>query len=459
MCPDISDNLSEDISVLLTAISQKNYPLIYKELRRFTRTFSPGDANTLLRAALAGELRLKAFRAILDNSPPVKELFSPDFIPDKKNNIPFGLLEMASGEGRADVLSLLIERGAGPNRTDSSPYSPLEAALRGYAAKSVEILVRQTELDTTWTEYLLREWALPGPLTPRRRACCRAMAPRFLGRKLRSRQPLPIPEPMTAMIIAEAENWPMLERFCRERAPISLKEGRKSLKIISRNKPPRELSLCFDSSHVPGAAGRNKPGSKAQTECAAALAALLDSCPGLLKRESECRELLRCFLWFAEEAQACLRPWAESLGSRRIAMAASDWGFYGHDMFPDLWHRLLPRGPILVLDRWSDTFDIDGFWGGKVLQDPAMFGKTLSHVLAVCPVRGKGKEGKLSPLAQTVLRFGGVRLIDSLFRQSDGLLATEDPGALADFVLKENLPRATRAAVLSLVHKDMDYDL
>ncbi len=88
-----------------------------------------------------------------------------------------------------------------------------------------------------------------------------------------------------------------------------------------------------------------------------------------------------------------------------------------------------------------------------------MFGKTLSHVMAVCPVRGKGKEGKLSPLAQTVLRFGGVRLIDSLFRQSDGLLATEDPGALADFVLKENLPRATRAAVLSHVHKDMDYDL
>ncbi len=62
-------------------------------------------------------------------------------------------------------------------------------------------------------------------------------------------------------------------------------------------------------------------------------------------------------------------------------------------------------------------------------------------------------------MAQVALRCGDLSLISRLLRQSDGLLATEDPGALLDFVIQGNCPRATRAAVLLHVHKEMDYDL
>ncbi len=447
MNTDFSNNdpgyASDDsLSPLRDAMSQKSYPSIYKELRRCSGPFSPGDAYDLLGDALENGLTLRVFEAVLDKSPPLPEILSYDNTKNLLNLIldPPGLICKAAYQDRGDVLSMFIERGASPNGTDGK-CSPLESALMGQALSSVEVLIQQPELDISWTPQLLFEWARTGADPDLRDFCIQTIAPRFTGWDPLSFQPLPIPEPMTAQIIAKARSWPLLERFCRERAPVSPEDVRAAIRIISLqalgpNLGDEPVSLMPEDT---------------QAVCAEALAALLESCPALPRRETDCRALLRCFLNLGETARERLRPWTDKLGRRRIAMDWVDWNRGEYANFPDLWQSLLPNGPTLVIDRWSGIFD-------PFLAVP-QHAKALSHILDSCPIRGKGRSGKLSPVARAVLYHGDAALIESLFQRSDGLLATEDPDALMDYVLQGSCPRAIRAAVLAHVRKTVDYEL
>lgn len=439
---DIPDNLPEDdLSELFTAISQKSYPRIYKELRR-AGAFSPQTAFHLLNDALDSGLTLRVFETVLANSPPLPEILSADNVDNLFNLTldPVSLIGRAAFLNRGDVLSLFLEHGASPNLACGGA-SPLESALMGQSLESLEVLIQRPELDTSWTPQLLFEWARPESGSGLRDFCIQTIAPRFTGWDPLSFQPLPIPEPMTPQIIAKASNWPLLERFCRERAPLSPKNAREAIRMIG---------LQVLEPYWENEAASPTP-EDAQTACAGALAALLDSCPSLLRGETSCRALLRCFLNLGETARERLRPWTDKLARRRIAMEWVDWDRGGYSGFPDLWQSLLPNGPTLVIDRWSCVFD-------PSLAVPQR-AKALSHILDSCPIRGKGRKGKLSPVARTALRHGDADLIESLFQRSDGLLATEDPDGLMNFALQGGCTRANRAAVLAHVHKTVDYEL
>lgn len=440
------DDILDKVFSLHEAISSKSYPRLYKELRRFPGVLSPETALSLLEYSLDCGLTRRAFEAILEHSRPAPEILFEDNQRKFRFGI-HGLLEYAASRDRSDILSLFLERGASPNRISGPGFidSPLETALANNSPKSVEVLMRHPGLDTAWTERLLFLWAKPRGPRSRLDACIRAMAPRFTGWDPLSGQPLPIPEPMTAEIITRHQNWPLLKRFCRERGSVSLEDGRDALEVFKWN-------------HIALATLEEQ-----QYACADALAGLLETCSGLLQREEECRELLGCFLKFDGEAQDRLRPWAESLSGRRIAMDYNKWFCVGYDKMPERWQKLLPNGPTLVIDRWDDIFrdvftmDAKLFaynFGGSPQPE-----RTLRHILDACPIRGEGRKGELSPLAETVLRCGDAALIESLLRRSGGLLATEDPVELIRCALHGGCPPANSAAVLAFVHKEPDYEL
>lgn len=444
---DIPDTLPEDdLSELFTAISQKSYPRIYKELGRCAGTFSPRTAFHLLNDALENGLTLRVFETVLANSPPLPEILSVDNVDNLFNLTldPVSLIGRAAFLDRGDVLSLFLEHGASPNLACCGGASPLEAALMGQSLKSLEVLIQRPELDTAWTPQLLFEWARSESASDIRDFCIQTIAPRLTGWNPLSFRPLPIPEPMTPQIIAKARNWPFLERFCRERAPVSPENASEAILIISLHAlpPHRENETASPAPEEE---------EEARTACAGALAALLESCPNLLRRETGCRALLRCFLNLGETARERLRPWTDKLRRRRIAMDWLDWDRGGYLGFPELWQRLLPNGPTLVIDRWSHIFD-------PSLAVPQR-AKELSHILDSCPIRGKGRKGKLSPVARAALRCSDAALIESLFQQPDALLATEDPDALLEYAQRGGCSRANRAAVLAHVHKTVDYEL
>lgn len=433
--PSWEDLPENNFSLLLDAICEKSYPLIYAQLRRYDYTFSPEAAFRLLDKALESSLSLRAFQAILERCPPVPEVLSSGFAPD----MILGsccLLDKAACLDRADVLALLLERGADPNRQPGCDSSPLEAAVAGQSLKCVELLMERPELDTAWTPQLLCEWANADRGLTLLDFCLQAMAPRFTGWEAASLQPLPIPELMTARLIAEAGNWPLLERFCRERGTLSPADGRQALNAIQ----PLEVQ---EQDH---------------RACAAALDALLKRCPSLLRGQTACRTLLRCFLRFDGEARELLRPWTESLRRRRISMEREDWIDLEYDGFLNRWLSLLPQGPVLVIDRWSDVLEdplADDVMGNEVV---LLRSEALRRILSLCPIRGKGRAGKVSPVAQAVLRYGAPDLLAELF-QPGALLAEEDPGALLEYVQDSECPRINRNAVLAYARKEEDYEL
>lgn len=298
----VPDAVMDEISGLLDAIERKAYPTIYKELRRFTEPIFPRAAFLLLCQALEKYLSLEAIEAILDRSPPLPEFLYAGSI-SRVLLCRMGLVEHSAYADRADVLSLFLERGAGPNRADGFELSPLEAALEGECPACVELLMRQPELDTSWTPRLLTDWVERWRCNPVTDSCLQAMAPRFTWVQL-SCQTAPVPEAMTADVLAISEDWPLLECFCRER-PVSRKEGFNALRVISER--------------VPRLFSGSAPDGDVYAACARALAALFECCPGLLEGYEARWRMLHCFLAlgeFSKGAQAALRPWAESLGSQ-----------------------------------------------------------------------------------------------------------------------------------------------
>ena len=187
---------------------------------------------------------------------------------------------------------------------------------------------------------------------------------------------------------------------------------------------------------------------------------LIDFIERPARRQAACRTLLRCFFRFEFEGEAreLLRPWVESLRRRRISMERIDWIDLEYDGFLNRWLSLLPQGPVLVIDRWSDALEdplaYDGMDGETVL----LRSGALRRILSLCPVRGKGRTGKVSPVAQAVLRYGVPDLLAELLRPG-GLLAEEDPDALLEFARSGDCPRMNRAAVLAYVRKEEDYEL
>ncbi len=272
-----------------------------------------------------------------------------------------------------------------------------------------------------------------------RRLCVRSVVPSFAEWTWHG-QPPPIPEPMKAEIIGEAQNWPLLERFCRERGPLSVNDGKKT-------------AWTFNYLYNSGV----RQSQYKQSAIAAALSALLESCPELLRTEECCRVLLRWYLDSGEAAREQLRPCVERLGRRMIAMAWDDWEHWGWEKLPDYWKQAMPDGPILVVDREDYTL-----CGLMVLNRAPYLADALRKILTSCPVRGKAKKGELSRWALEVLGCGDTALIGSLLQQPGGLLATEDPDALIGYVQCPewfNCPRASRAAVLAHVRRKVDYEL
>lgn len=431
----IDDDLPENnFSALMNAISNKSYSLIYRLLHKFDYTFSPRAAFLLLNEALENGLTLKVFQAVLERCPPV-----PEILPAGVSSDPFlsscGPVEKAAGADRADVLALLLERGASPNQMPNRDGSPLEAALTSQSLKCVELLMAQPELDTSWTPMLLFDWARAGHGGTLLDFCLQAMAPRFIGWEPATLESLPIPEPMTAPLIAGVGNWNLLERFCRERGSVPLDDGRQVLDDVH-----------FSSVEE----GEEKA-------CAAALNALLERCPGLLRRQRDCRVLLRCFLRFGGEAREFLRPWVKRLQHKRISMEREDWICWEYDGLPELWQSLMPTGPTLLIDRWSDV--LENFCFDEPGNDgPIRKSRALRRILSRCPVRGKGRAGKVSPVARAVLNCGAPELLSELLAPG-GLLTEEDPGALMEYVQTAECPRASRGAVLAHVKKEENYEL
>lgn len=454
MCSKKSKKITKDIADLLGSIKQKSYSLIHEELSRRAEPFSRESAFRLLVEALRHDLRLETFEAILQKSPPVPEILAPDnvegytFFKHSRQHTgqlnSLGLVEGAAYMDRDDVLSMLLERGAGPNRTLRIKCQPLDAALLGESRKCLELLTQHPELEISWSRTLLLMWALPetipaGPvevLSEARRLCLRSVVPKFAGWPPPV-QPPPIPEEMRAEIIAEARNWPLLERFCRERGSVSADDAKKAVRTFEwvYNDLPR-LSQAE------------------QGAIAAAMSALFEGCPELLRNERFCRVLLRWYLGSGETGRELLRPWVESLGGRTVAMDENDWERWGWEKFPDYWKQAMPDGPVLVVDR-------ENFILGRIMSrepDPHLT-EAFRKILTACPVRGKGKKGELSFWAKEVLRCGDGALIDSLFQQPDGLLATEDPDELIRYVQRPFCPRVCRAAVLAHVRRKVDYEL
>lgn len=432
LCPD--DLPENNFFSLLEAISQKrSYRLIYKLLDKYDQIFSLEAACSLLRCALNSELTLRAFKAILKRCPPVSELLTvrqscdfPLFV--------CGLLEQTAYMDRADVLALLLEEGASPNRRPGFDHSPLECALMNQSQKSVELLMRQPDLDLTWTPALLELWARRG--SPLQDFCLQAMAPRFLGWDPASLQPPPIPEAMRAEYPAQAGNWPLVERFCRERGRLDAEEGGAALRWFAR----MDTAVPEEEAAV------------------SALNALLESCPELLRRREARRTLARFFLSVDEKTREVLRPWMERIRHRRVDMEERDWSGSGYSGLLNLWQALLPQGPTLAVDRWSDVFRVPYAVGGHEERYIRLPWEDLECILDACPILGKGRRGYLSPVAATVLRCGSPALVERVF-QPGGPLADEDPDCLLLCAQDDEYPRVNRNALLTVIRKEEQYEL
>lgn len=430
-CPD--DLPENNFTCLLEAISQKqSYRLIYKLLDKYDHIFSPEGACTLLRCALNCRLTLTAFKAILKRCPPAAELLSVNQLCE----FPLshcGLMEQSAYMDRPDVLALLLEEGADPNRRPGFDYSPLECALMSQSLKCVELLMERPDLDLTWTPELLELWARRE--SPLQDFCLQTMAPRFLGWDPASLQPLPLPEAMRAEHPARAGNWPLVERLCRERGRLDAEEGRAALRWFQHPVP--------------------EEGEK--EEAAAALSALLESCPELLRTKDARRTLARFFLAVNDETREALRPWITRIRRCRIDMEQRDWiGAYSG--FLNLWRALMPQGPILAVNRWADTFHSSCFTDWQQELGRPQPWDELEIILNVCPILGKGRRGKLSPLAADVLRYGSPALVERMF-QPGGPLADEDTDRLLSCAQDDGCPRINRSAVLSVIQKEERYEL
>lgn len=428
----------ENFSRLETAISACNYPVINRELRNCSFRFSPEASFRLIRWALIGKLTLRCIQAILERCAPVPEILAAGTLSRGYAGETYGLMEKAAMLGRADVLELFLDRGAGPNRLEGLSISPLGAALGTGELECVELLVKRPDLDTAWTEELLGLWSALDGGNAAYEFCRQAMVPRFLDPDWFPLNPIPIPEGMTIGLPAARGNWEMVIRICRERGDrISLPEAREALGRVDFRRTARDW----------------------RAQLGEAVDALLTACPELLRREKACRTVLRGWLLLDQEQREPLARWVKLLEHRRIAMEEEDWmAAEPPEDLLSLWEKRLPRGPVLAVDRWKDDLDVPRVRSADstgLMENDASY---LERILRTCPVRGRGRAGKLSPLARQVLTYGNPRLILEQF-QPGKLLAQEDPNALLACVQGEEVPRANRNAALVSLRKEERYEL
>lgn len=434
----------QNINEVFQAMEQKSYPTLYAALRKYQYTFSPQGAFHLIYQALEHELNQKAILTILERCPPLEEFLFAD-----EANIPFldrcGLVETAAYLDRADILTLLLERGGNVNRYAGFSVSPVEAALEGPAFHCLSILAQREDLDITWTPRLYSLWSRD-PDPPLLNLCLQTLVPRFFPGERSPMEPLPIPEgPGLLPPAIQNQNWPLALRAVRGCSPLPHKEGRTALDAFPSQVPMEE-----------------------QPECVEVLCALLEGCPSLIRNKGTCQLLLRYWLTFPPDACQPLGPWVERIPFRKLSMRDRDWEDLGPQQLITLWNALLPLGPALVLDRWSPIFpeppkEADG--RNSLFQEfatqqffPVTEPECLADILSFCQIQGKGRAGRISPLACTLIQHLPAALLEPLLAPG-GVLAEEDPDALLDFAQSKHCPRLSRAAILSHIRKEDPYAL
>lgn len=400
-----------------------NHQALYAALKRCAVPLSHEDAYILCAAAIRGGCTLGGFGRILEICPPLEEFWNmpgPVFGPH-------GLVGVAAAGSQTSILKYLLEeRGLSPNRVREDCWSPLESALYAGAVGSVTVLCEHERTDLTVTERMRRIWALAG--TDLMRDCCLNNAAVYLLGLETVPGEVPLLPGMTVLHGAYQENWPLVERICREGAPFSAADGRKVLSNY--------VQKCWELDCG---------------ECSGLLDALLTACPQLGSSQLPRYLLALCMLHGDGEIMERLRPRLERMPGREIVLL----GRMSCDCTNDL---------ALAMERWEERL------GGRfipVLRRDELLpahvnwvdaDDTIALLMTHCRIRGKAKANTVSVLAEDVLRLASPYLIARLCEE--GILLMEEPvepmagfcSTLKDGEQKEHILRMYRK-------RDAEYEI
>ena len=242
------------LEVELVWVPESDLPAL---LERRKTPFARAEAFPLCAEVILNDFSVHVLNALLNVCPPLQELLDAGrvdcHIPEFWD--PLGLTELAAYLGREELLDLLLRRGGNANARPEPrlfPVSPLEAAAWGGNPGCVERLLREPELDLSFTVHLQRLWAKP-ELTEDQRQCLRRIAPLVADTAFPDRGPVPIPAAFCPMIAVEMDNGALFLRICRERGRLSRADGSAALNtlwaeaaLVKRQDPPDMLLALLE---------------------------------------------------------------------------------------------------------------------------------------------------------------------------------------------------------------------
>lgn len=467
---------------LLRAIQDNNSNQIRNILARVTASFDPGSACTCCYSALVLEdhsLCADIYQTLLpicsaSNQWAVslpeyiintitKELVLPSNIPLSQLRLPPKTISLVSSVvryHRPDLLELLFEYGASPNRESDCLHSPLEVAFKYQSLDCLHSLLKHPNLDKTLTDHLLTQLAGIGS-SPEFTEICQAAAPVLLGcqcSKTDSGQDIYIPFPKQITLEHAIKKFNF--RLFMPPPPALLEN--------SHHLDTRNIVDAFMTwAHIPEETFCQIFADIMQTVCSmvwpdiiyteefqylAIVAALSVKVPPSPNEPNYQQQIDEKNRWYH-----CVEQFSNP---RIVLQECIQHNWFGKKGLLTEWNKAKDainekrrknnREPLyLAIDR-NNELPCD--WTNPVKYQT--FTNIMDLIFENFEIIGKAPTGSLSTLARHCLRYASFDQIEKQL-QPGGLLATEDPYALGSYVdsLREfsHIPRIRRDDLTKLL--------
>lgn len=417
---------------LLDAVDDRNYPALYACLHKEKGKYLHDQAFHLCGRAIQSGCTVRAFQTILEHCLPELEEFvdygSYGAVLEGLDGSG-GLIQEAAACGESKLLQYMLDHGCNPNARGKYNCSALEAALWNGSIGCVQVLEKRDDVDFTITDRILKIWGSAG-MVPERDVCLRMVAGRLLGEASGTfYHNIPILPGLHIGHAGDHENWPLVNRLCRE-TEVSEKLGKQVL--------DQYMSHC---------------GALYPEECADLLEGLFRACPGLLRCQYPRYVLTLCMLYGDESTAARLRPWVEQMPGRGVVLCGRRLADPDYDITD-----VLPRWEKRIGMRLRPVLRKD-----KLLPVRSMAqtdDETIRVLVAYCAVQGTPPTDGVSRLAMEVVQLASPGLLAELCKGCD-VFRGENLFQLREYCEEHvHLQKQQKCNVLMAYwQKEVDYDL
>jgi len=412
------------------AMQEKNYNKFYAVLKKMEGTFRAEEAYDLCNLIILQEGTEKAFRAALEHCPPLEEFCyygKHQFYRGKR----LGLTEQAIVHDRNDILQILLEHGASPNRRDEEYYSPLEAAAASQSIFCLELLLEHPDIDVEITEELLDIWAHYGSGVFLD-LCLDGIAEKSFGYRPKEIMDMPVPKEMTIGRALKFHNWRMIKKIIKKEG-LTQKEGKEIAKELLSGQWKEEWIEILD--------------------------AMFEACPNLLRCDIPRYLLVYAILKGEEVVDPRLKKWMQQMPGHYIILPGMRWKEQMSEGF-----RYGEWSQEFLFSKWGDR--IDGRFvpalnrNDWVVMEEWYFvdrGKALRWLLDICQVTGNRSTKWISMLAKQVLETVSMETLVEML-QSGCFLLEENVERMMDHCSNAGL-YLQRAALAAYAKKEVSYEL